>query len=642
MVPVLVSFQNAPNQVLFVVSCSAHSETLFRGSSTLGFSCTQFETRLSKKIIPERSYVSCVECSRRTSHLQKRLLRVHPCLSGLQRSSRLLSGLKNSATSSDSDQPTFSDAAKSRLHLTRVFSFVVAAGLCALMATGAAAVTLSPFELKVSLASDTLSAERYRMLWDQAVDIMTNLHYEPNRPTHAASLDFNLEHRPSVARMSAIPWGCSLQTRASTYDAIRVRLGELNDPYSRFLEPDELDAELHPYRHARKVSGVGIVPERSQHGHGALRVLAVVPESSAEEAGINPGDELVMIDDLALEPSSSNAIPITPDEALALLRGPPGTRVRLTVRQPLALPSAESKVSLVSSSSMPTQQIVRTYVLTRRPLYVAPAVYGFLPSEPSMGYIRIHSFNASATDIFFRAIQTFTHPRDRPAAKGVILDLRNCRGGVFQEAMLMASALIANPDAVLVYTVDSRGFERIHRVRDQWDGWSDAYTIPTATGTRYPAYEGPVVVLVNRASASSSEVLAVALRDHQRALLIGTPTFGKARIQHYFPLVDGSAIVLTVGEYLGPQHERIADHVGLVPSLICTDAPRPFEQLEKQRAPDACIAQAVQFTQEELARASAGAVEGPRPAAGRTPAVASTSTSSSATTPLPRTQTCCK
>ncbi|KAF6004030.1 hypothetical protein F1559_000398 [Cyanidiococcus yangmingshanensis] len=490
------------------------------------------------------------------------------------------------------------------------------------MATGAAAVTLSPFELKVSLASDTLSAERYRMLWDQAVDIMTNLHYEPNRPTHAASLDFNLEHRPSVARMSAIPWGCSLQTRASTYDAIRVRLGELNDPYSRFLEPDELDAELHPYRHARKISGVGIRFVSSP----------VVPESSAEEAGINPGDELVMIDDLALEPSSSNAIPITPDEALALLRGPPGTRVRLTVRQPLALPSAESKVSLVSSSSMPTQQIVRTLCADEE----APLL------EPSMGYIRIHSFNASATDIFFRAIQTFTHPRDRPAAKGVILDLRNCRGGVFQEAMLMASALIANPDAVLVYTVDSRGFERIHRVRDQWDGWSDAYTIPTATGTRYPAYEGPLVVLVNRASASSSEVLAVALRDHQRALLIGTPTFGKARIQHYFPLVDGSAIVLTVGEYLGPQHERIADHVGLVPSLICTDAPRPFEQLEKQRAPDACIAQAVQFTQEELARASAGAVEGPRPAAGRTPAVASTSTSSSATTPLPRTQTCCK
>jgi carboxyl-terminal processing protease len=513
------------------------------------------------------------------------------------------------------------------------------AGVLVLPTTEAAAAAFeSTLAAKASILSDTLSAERHRMLWEQAVDIMSTLHYEPNQQVHASSHGVGSELDSSTARLSAVPWGCSLHSRASTYDAIRVRLGELNDPYSRFLEPDEFDAELHPYRHARKISGVGIVPERSRSRPGALHVLAVVPESPAEEAGINPGDELVMIDDIALEPSPLNPIPITPDEALALLRGPAGTGVRLTVRQIQTFSGRSPSFSAVSGEAA-TPPIVRSFALTRRPLYVAPAVYGVLPNEPAIGYIRIHTFNANATDIFFRAIQAFTHPKDRPPIKGIILDLRNCRGGVFQEAMVIASALIGNPDAVLVYTVDSRGLERVHRVRDQWGGWSDAYTISTATGTRYPAYDGPLVVLVNGASASSSEALAVALRDHERAVLIGTPTFGKARIQHYFPLLDGSALVLTVGEYLGPEHERIVDHVGLMPSLLCNDAPRPFEQLNKHHLPDDCINQAVRLAQDERSRLAEGTASEPGVVTGRPSTVVSASTTSRATTPLPRTQT---
>jgi C-terminal peptidase prc len=499
---------------------------------------------------------------------------------------------------------------------------------------------------RLALATSTPVPDRYRILWEQALDIITNLHYEPGQHIHAASLTMP-SHLPPT-RASTIPWGCSLGTRASTYDAIRIRLSELNDPYSRFLEPDEFEAELNPYRRARKLSGVGIIPERSPKGHGTLRVIAVIPESPAEEAGINPGDELVMIDDIVVEPSPLNPIPVTPDEALALLRGPAGTRVRLTVRQTTnSLSYADASLQVASASTAPTS-MMRTYTLTRRPLLVAPAVYGLVAAEPTFGYIRLHTFNAEATRIVFEALNAFKNSSDRSAAAGVILDLRNCRGGVFQEALVIASMFIANPDAVLVYTVDSRGIERAHRVRDQWNGWPEAppaaartprtppETLGSAASARHPLYNGPLVVLVNGASASSSEVLAIALRDHGRAVLLGMPTFGKARIQHYFPLLDGSAIALTVGEFLGPQHERLADHVGLVPQVSCNAAPRNFALLERHMPPDACIAEAAQLLSEEPTGSSATE---PVPVGGSVRSAFTSRSRSTETTLLPRIQT---
>ncbi|KAK4536500.1 hypothetical protein CDCA_CDCA08G2525 [Cyanidium caldarium] len=449
------------------------------------------------------------------------------------------------------------------------------------------------FPLSTALAVEVVSPAEDAVanwaLWNEAIDTIVTAYYDPTGGMHSLT-------REQIRRYQrAPPPGFSLATRARTYDAIRALVSELGDEYSRFLSPAEYDAELHPLRQARRLSGIGILFESPLQRLGTHRVMAPIPESPAEAAGVNPGDELVQIDEWNLE--DTERIPITTDEALALLRGPPGTHVRIAVRRPrpFGIITTAAVAGQPASASNTATETVR-WELTRRPLRVLPAVYTVLHSvgdRPPVGYVRVHAFNDAATQTLAEALREF-------AAVGVqhaVLDLRNCLGGVFQEAMVMASFFFADGQVKLVSTLDAQGNERVHRVQDQWDGWPEWALQPQQRRRSLP-YAGRLAVLVNRGSASSSEVLAVALHDNQRARLIGTWTFGKGRVQRYFPLQDSSALVLTIGEYLSPQRNHIRAGQGVPADEFCAAAPTPFRTLRewdgKAEVLDSCLQRALQ------------------------------------------------
>ena len=454
-----------------------------------------------------------------------------------------------------------------------------------------------PTALALEVASAAEDAVANWVLWNEAIDTIVAAYYDPTGGMHSLT-------REQIRRYQrAPPPGFSLATRARTYDAIRALVSELGDEYSRFLSPAEYDAELHPLRQARRLSGIGILLESPLERLGTHRVMAPIPESPAEVAGVNPGDELVQIDEWNLE--DTERIPITTDEALALLRGPPGTHVRIAVRRPrpFGTITTAAVAGRPAGASITATETVR-WELTRRPLRVLPAVYTVLHpvgDRPPVGYVRVHAFNDAATQTLAEALREF-------AAAGVqhaVLDLRNCLGGVFQEAMVMASFFFADGQVKLVSTVDAQGNERVHRVQDQWDGWPEWTLQPPPQQQQHRRclpYAGRLAVLVNRGSASSSEVLAVALHDNQRARLIGTWTFGKGRVQRYFPLQDSSALVLTIGEYLSPQRNHIRAGQGVPADEFCAAAPTPFRTLRewdgRAEVLDACLQRALQRLRE--------------------------------------------
>jgi carboxyl-terminal processing protease len=296
---------------------------------------------------------------------------------------------------------------------------------------------------------------------------------------------------------------------------------ELDDRFSHYLTPEE--ADLFNQAVSGRFEGVGMTVQ--EHPRGLL-VATVFDGSPAKEAGIRKDDVITHVDgeSIAGEPT---------DVSTAKIKGKPGTSVELTV-----LPGGERKRR-------------RTVEVERASIEI-PIVEAELrtPGGVKIGYVKLLSFTSGVHGELREEIDKLI---DR-GAQGIVLDLRGNGGGLLREAVLVSSIFVE--DGLIVSTKGRRRPER------EFEAEGDAID-----------EDIPIVVLVDRGSASASEITAGALRDTKRATLAGERTFGKGVFQELEPLSNGGALDLTVGSYYLPSGENISK-TGIMPAVKARDRPR--------------------------------------------------------------------
>lgn len=338
--------------------------------------------------------------------------------------------------------------------------------------------------------------------------------------------------------------------RESTYKAIRDMLDSLGDPFTRLLQPKQYKSLKTST--SGELTGVGLQIIQNEES-GYLEVLAPIEGSPAASAGLQAADQILKIDNI---PTTDLSL----DEAAERMRGPIGSTVKLKVERP--------------------DQGVLLFPIKRDRIAINP-VFAELRPQPNgqeIGFIRLRQFNANATQEMAAAITRL----EAEGAEGYILDLRNNPGGLLQAGVEIAQMWL-DPSPI-VYTVDRQG------IRNSFDSKAGSLT------------DAPLIVLVNRGSASASEILAGALQDNGRAQLVGEQTFGKGSIQSLFNLSDGSGLAITIAKYETPSHRNI-NKVGIKPDKIVdlktlrsdqigTDADTQYQQALKILAEPAVIASA--------------------------------------------------
>jgi carboxyl-terminal processing protease len=329
-----------------------------------------------------------------------------------------------------------------------------------------------------------------------------------------------------------------VDTERLMYGAIRGMLGVL-DPHSSFMDPQE--ARILSDDSQGEYAGIGVEIDVRD---GWLTITAVLADGPAYRAGLKPGDRF-----LTIGADSARDMPI--DQAQQRMRGEPGTQVRVTVRRS-GVPDA---LDLVLTRALIEVQAVQARVLPDRVVY-----------------LRLRVFQESAAAELRRALdQAVESTAGHGGVAGVVLDLRDNPGGLLSSAVLVADEFLE--EGVIVST-RARGGRLVREQR------------AAAAGTR-PNW--PMVVLLNGYSASAAEIVAGALHDHRRAVLVGTRTFGKGSVQNVIDLPDGSALKLTTALYYTPSGRSIQAQ-GIEPDVV-VDQLDP-EQLARTPDPGAAIREA--------------------------------------------------
>jgi carboxyl-terminal processing protease len=323
-----------------------------------------------------------------------------------------------------------------------------------------------------------------------------------------------------AARQSLL--GREYSSREEAYSALRNTLRRLNDPYTRFLSPKEY-AEL-TEQTAGEVSGVGLRLRRDTQT-GQVFITDVVAGSPAAQAGLQAGDQLLLVDSQATERLSVEGVS-------QRLRGEEGSRVTVTLSRNGGPP--------------------RTVVLTRTLIEIPTVEYAVKQQgDNRIGYIRLIEFNAHAAEQMERAILSLS----QSGVEGFVLDLRGNPGGLLQSSIEISRMWLQRGD--IVQTIDR-------------DGHSESIRANRTALTQLP-----LTVLVDGGSASSSEILTGALRDNRRATVVGSTTFGKALVQSLHGLSDGSGLTVTVAHYYTPDGTDIS-RKGITPDI-------PIELSDRQR-----------------------------------------------------------
>ncbi len=295
--------------------------------------------------------------------------------------------------------------------------------------------------------------------------------------------------------------------------AITGMLSEL-DPHSSYLKPDafkDLQATT-----SGEFGGLGIEVGME---NGFIKVTSPIDDTPAHQAGIKAGDLIIKLDDTPVKGLSLT-------EAVDKMRGKPGTKIVLTiVRENVPEP-----LKIVVTRAIITVKSVKAKTL-----------------EPGFGYLRIAQFQVNTGENLESAINTLR--TENPNLKGLILDLRNNPGGVLQAAVDVSDAFI---DTGLIVSIKGR---------------TASSEIKYSASSKTIARHTPLVVLVNGGSASASEIVAGALQDHKRALIIGTQTFGKGSVQTILPLPNNHAIKLTTARYYTPKGRSIQAQ-GITPDIL--------------------------------------------------------------------------
>ncbi|KAI5076491.1 hypothetical protein GOP47_0008556 [Adiantum capillus-veneris] len=321
-----------------------------------------------------------------------------------------------------------------------------------------------------------------------------------------------------------------MKTADAAYGKIESMLATLGDPFTRLVSPQEYQS--FKIGSDGSLEGVGLLIATDRES-GRLVVISSLDGGPAAKAGIHSGDELVEINDEKL-------VGMDGDKAASKLRGPAGTSVKLKFRREGFM--EEERSSNLTEVKIYRENITLTPVFTAVLPHTAPD--GHLAK---LGYLRLTAFSQNAAADMERAISGL----ENEGAEFYILDLRNNPGGLVKAGLDVAQMWL-DGDEVLVNTVDR-----------------DGNTLPISLANGHALTHDPLAILVNGGSASASEILAGALHDNGRAVLIGSKTYGKGKIQSVTELRDGSAVFVTVAKYLSPSLHEI-DQVGIVPDVQCT------------------------------------------------------------------------
>ena len=311
-----------------------------------------------------------------------------------------------------------------------------------------------------------------------------------------------------------------INDQEALYGAMKGMVEHLGDPYSEFLDPDDLQRFEESLE--GEFTGVGI---EIAIVDDILTVIAPLYGTPAEAAGIQAGDRI-----LAIDGESTDGI--TSLEASAvLIRGEPGTTVVLTVRH--------------DDGTIVDIPIVRA-------LIELEAVRSDLLNEGQIGYIHLIRFEQDTVLELDEALAAF----DLDQMTGLILDLRNNAGGLMSAATTIAGRFV--DDGIVVSTED--------RLSERRNYYSHGNRLPNL----------PMAILINRGTASASEILAGAIRDNDMGILIGENSFGKGVFQQLIEFDDGSALKVTTGEYFRPNGHEVHG-VGLAPDIEVGDDVDPID-----------------------------------------------------------------
>ena len=319
-----------------------------------------------------------------------------------------------------------------------------------------------------------------------------------------------------------------LDGEALSDGAIRGMLQALDDPYAAYLTSEQFKLQ------SQDIKGFfeGIGAEVGLRD-GRITIIAPIPETPAEQAGIRPGDVILQI-----EGETTQGISLL--EAVHKIRGEKGTTVELLV---LHLNSSEPVTIVITRGVIPLTSV------------------RLLMQVGRIGHLRLSGFTSTTEDDLKEALERF----ERSKGAGLILDLRNNPGGLVSSVIDVASQFLGGGRLVLSQ-IDAEGR------RTDWK---------TRSGGK--GVDVPMVVLVNAFSASASEVLSGAIMDHDRATVIGTTTFGKGSVNNLWPLDDGSGINFTVARWFTPNGTLIEGE-GITPDVVVEVPEGETEDIQMDKA----------------------------------------------------------
>ena len=294
------------------------------------------------------------------------------------------------------------------------------------------------------------------------------------------------------------------------------------DPYSSYMSPESFqDMKTET---SGEFGGLGIEVGME---YGVVKVISPIDNSPASKVGVKSGDYIVKIDDIQVQGKSLT-------EAVELMRGPVGTDIEITVRR-----RGEKKAL--------------TFIITRDIIEIASVKARII--DEKTGYLRLTSFNENSSSQIKDRIKEFNKNKK---IVNYILDLRNNPGGLLSQAIKISDFFLDNGE--IVSTKSKRKYENRKWFAKKGDILND----------------NTMVVLINYGSASAAEIVAGALQDHKRAILVGESTYGKGSVQSIIPLKNDGAIRLTVSKYYLPSGKSISD-VGVTPDIVVTENSEEFE-----------------------------------------------------------------
>jgi carboxyl-terminal processing protease len=296
------------------------------------------------------------------------------------------------------------------------------------------------------------------------------------------------------------------------------------DPYSAYMSPKSFKGMQTDTK--GEFGGLGIEIGMES---GVIKVISPIDDTPAADAGIKAGDYIVKINKEQVQGKSLT-------EAVELMRGPVGSEIKLTIRRKNEKKALEFKIK-------------------RAVIEVKSVIAKIIGENKKIGYLRLKSFNQNSDEQLFKSINNFEKNKK---LTGYILDLRNNPGGLLNQAISITDFFLN--DGEIVSTKGRKISETRRWFSRKGDGINGK----------------PLIILINNGSASASEIVSGALKDHKRATILGERTYGKGSVQSIIPLKNGGGIRLTISKYYLPSGESISE-IGVLPDIFVEEAGNNFK-----------------------------------------------------------------